>query len=168
MAIEAYENGRGSQALVAKLYGVDISTFQRWLQRYRQSGHSAPLPRGHNPPALNDAQMEQLDALVQQTPDATLEQLRETMDLNCCLVAVHNALKRLGYHLKKTLRASEQDRVDVKERRQTWRAKQGTLDLQHLVFLDESGAKTNMTRLRGRAKGGFAHVDIPHLNIKLL
>ena len=101
LAIKAYENGRGSQALVAKLYGVDISTFQRWLQRYRQCGHSAPLPRGHNPPALNDAQMEQLNALVQQTPDATLEQLHETMELSCSLVAVHNALKRLGYRFKK-------------------------------------------------------------------
>ena len=32
-----------------------------------------------------------------------------------------------------------------------------------LVFLDESGAKTNMTRLRGRAQGGQRCVDeVPH------
>lgn len=36
---------------------------------------------------------------------------------------------------------------------------QGTLDLQRLVFLDESGAKTNMTRLHGRAKGGLRLID---------
>ena len=100
-AIDAYESGRGSQALVAKIYGVDISTFQRWLKRYRQSGSSAPLPRGHNPSALNEAQMEQLNTLVQQTPDATLEQLRQAMGLSCSIVAVHNALKRLGYRYKK-------------------------------------------------------------------
>ncbi len=56
--------------------------------------------------------------------------------------------------IKKTLRASEQERVDVKERRQAWSAQQGALDFDRLVFLDESGAKTNMTRLRGRARGG--------------
>ena len=67
-----------------------------WLQRYRTSGRAAPLPRGHNPPALNDTQMQQLSTLVQQTPDATLEQLRHAMDLSCSIVAVHNALKRLG------------------------------------------------------------------------
>jgi len=102
-AIGAYEAGNGSQAQVAKMYGVDISTFQRWLQRYRQSGRVAPLPRGHNPSALNDTQMGQLNALVQHTPDATLEQLRQTMNLNCSIVAVHNALKRLGYRYKKNV-----------------------------------------------------------------
>ena len=40
---------------------------------------------------------------------------------------------------------------------------QNDLDLSKLVFLDESGAKTNMTRLRGRAKGGQRLVDLtPH------
>ena len=100
-AINAYMSGKGTQKQVAKLYDVDLSTFQRWLQRYRKSGRAAPLPRGHNPPALNDAQMQQLNTLVQQTPDATLEQLRDTMDLSCSIVAVHNALKRLGYRYKK-------------------------------------------------------------------
>ena len=100
-AISAYMDGEGTQALVAKLYGVNLSTFQRWLQRYRKTGRAAPLPRGHNPPALNDAQMQQLNALVRQSPDATLEQLRNAMELSCSIVAVHNALKRLGYRYKK-------------------------------------------------------------------
>ena len=100
-AINAYMDGEGTQALVAKLYGVDLSTFQRWLQRYRNSGRAAPLPRGHNPPALNDEQMQQLSTLVERTPDATLEQLRDQMGLSCSIVAVHNALKRLGYRYKK-------------------------------------------------------------------
>lgn len=64
---------------------------------------------------------------------------------------------------KKSLRASEQDRPDVKARREEWKAAQNKLDLSRLVFLDESGAKTNMTRLRGRAKGGSRCVDdAPH------
>ena len=100
-AINAYLNGEGSQALIAKMYGIDLSTFQRWLQRYRKTGRAAPLPRGHNPPALDDAQMEQLSMLVEQTPDATLEQLRAEMGLRCSIVAVHNALGRLGYRYKK-------------------------------------------------------------------
>jgi len=36
-------------------------------------------------------------------------------------------------------------------------------DLSRLVFIDESGVKTNTTRLRGRAKGGQRLVDsTPH------
>ena len=64
---------------------------------------------------------------------------------------------------KKSLHASEQNRPDVKARREEWKATQNDLDLSRLVFLDESGAKTNMTRLRGRAKGGQRCVDdAPH------
>jgi len=100
-AIDAYEAGRGTQAQVAKLYGIDISTFQRWLQRYRQSGRVEPLPRGHNPAALNKAQMQQLGELVEQKSDATLEQLRDALGVSCSLVAIHNALKRLEYRYKK-------------------------------------------------------------------
>lgn len=100
-AIAAYEAGQGTQNQVAKCYGIDISTFQRWLQRYRQSGRSEPLPRGHNPPALDEAQMEQLDALVQQNPDATLAELHEALGVRCSTVAIHNALGRLGYRYKK-------------------------------------------------------------------
>jgi len=94
-------SGKGTQKQVATLYGVDLSTFQRWLQRYRSSGRAAPLPRGHNPAALDEVQMQQLNALVQHTPDATLEQLRDAMGLSCSIVAMHNALKRLGYRYKK-------------------------------------------------------------------
>ncbi len=100
-AINAYTSGKGTQKQVAELYGVDLSTFQRWLQRYRRSGRAEPLPRGHNPAALDEAQMQKLNTLVQETPDATLEQLRDALGLSCSIVAVHNALKRLGYRYKK-------------------------------------------------------------------
>lgn len=38
--------------------------------------------------------------------------------------------------------------------RRRWRREQGGLDPARLVFLDESAAKTNLTRLRGRAPRG--------------
>ena len=162
-AIAAYEAGKGSQAEIAKFYGVNISTFQRWLQRYRQTGRAAPLPRGHNPPALDETQTLALSRLVQEQPDATLEQLRERLGVGCSIVTIHNTLKRLGYRVKKTLRASEQERADVKERREIWFSEQCYLDINRLVFVDESGAKTNMTRLRGRALGGARLLDsAPH------
>jgi transposase len=53
--------------------------------------------------------------------------------------------------LKKTLRASEQDREDVAQQREQWREFQTKLEPGRLVFLDESGVKTNMIRLYGRA-----------------
>jgi|TARA_Y100000310_G_scaffold308238_1_gene351142 transposase len=51
----------------------------------------------------------------------------------------------------------------VKKARHRWRSWQGILEQNRLVFLDESGAKTNMTRRRGRAKGGQRCLDdAPH------
>lgn len=64
---------------------------------------------------------------------------------------------------KKSLRAAEQDRPDVKAQRDRWRAKTAAVDLRRLVFLDESGAKTNMTRLYGRCFDGQRVADAtPH------
>lgn len=38
--------------------------------------------------------------------------------------------------------------------RKAWRRRQSGFDPARLIFLDESGAKTNLTRLRGRAQRG--------------
>ena len=99
-AIDAHLAGQ-TQSQVAQCYGINIATFQRWLKRYRETGRAAPLPRGHNPPALDDSQMERLDRLIRQSPDATLAQLRDALGATCSLVAIHLAVKRLGYRYKK-------------------------------------------------------------------
>jgi transposase len=72
--------------------------------------------------------------------------------------------RRHADHLqKKTLRAAEQDRPDVAEKRAHWRAWQLGLDPRRLVFIDETWANTKMTRLYGRAPRGERVVGaVPH------
>ena len=60
-------------------------------------------------------------------------------------------MDKLGLSFKKTLHASEQSRPDVAAARSLWKAQQGGWDHRHLVFLDETGLNTKMTRLYGRA-----------------
>lgn len=63
------------------------------------------------------------------------------------------------------MRASEQQRWDVALKRDLWRVQQAGLNPQKLVFLDETWAKTNMTRTRGRAFCGqrlVAHAPCGH------
>ena len=58
---------------------------------------------------------------------------------------------------KKTLQAAEQSRPDVAERRDEWtrwRLPRMCQEPHRLIFLDETGTTTNMTRLRGRAPCG--------------
>jgi hypothetical protein len=59
--------------------------------------------------------------------------------------------------------ASEQDRPDVAVRRAKWKVWHAGLDPDRLVFLDETWAKTNMTRPRGRSLEGTRLIaKVPH------
>jgi transposase len=60
---------------------------------------------------------------------------------------------RLGAQ-EKTLRAAEQSREGVAEARAGWRAELAGVDPERLVFVDETGIDTRMTRAHGRATRG--------------
>jgi len=67
-----------------------------------------------------------------------------------------------GYGAKKTLRASERDRTDIQAERAVFCEQVRQLDAKNLVFLDESGITTAMTRLYARARRGErAHGSAP-------
>ena len=56
----------------------------------------------------------------------------------------------------------------MKVAREEWREKQPLIDPKRLVFIDETGTSTNMTRLRGRAPIGQRLADkTPHGHWKL-
>lgn len=55
---------------------------------------------------------------------------------------------------KKVQHAAEQGRPDVRHKRATFRGRTRGIDAQRLVFLDEMGAHTALSRLYGRAPGG--------------
>ena len=98
--------------------------------------------------------------LLGKKPDMTLKQLRESLALDCTLPAIHCVLEDMGL---KTLRASEQDREDTARERKRGCRRQGGWDPARLVFLDESAAKTNRTRLRGRSpRGERLYASCPH------
>ena len=65
----------------------------------------------------------------------------------------------LDYGVKKTVHAAEQSREDVKQKREEWKEFQKTVDPDKLIFLDESGVNTGMTRLYGRALKNQRVVD---------
>ena len=56
--------------------------------------------------------------------------------------------------LKKTAHAEEQQRADVQNRRGGWFAGQLDVDPTKLVFIDETGASTNLARKSGRCRRG--------------
>lgn len=61
------------------------------------------------------------------------------------------------------MRAAEQERADIAKAREEWHASQPELTQERLVFIDETGAKTNLVRLYGRAPRGQRLVaPVPH------
>ena len=60
---------------------------------------------------------------------------------------------------KKTLIAAEQDRPDVAQQRQQWQSTQPQIDPGRVVFIDETWAKTNMTRRYGRSPLGTRLIE---------
>jgi transposase len=64
---------------------------------------------------------------------------------------------------KKSRRAAEQDRPELKAERAAWREEFARIDPARLVFVDESGATTAMDRTHGRSASG-KRVDgpVPH------
>jgi len=69
---------------------------------------------------------------------------------------------------KKTAHADEQNRPDVVRRREVWFENQPDLEPERLVFIDETGADTKMTRRRGRSqRGERCRASVPHGHWKM-
>ena len=60
---------------------------------------------------------------------------------------------------KKTLIAAEQEREDVAQKRRDWKQNQNEINPDHVVFIDETWAKTNMTRTCGRSQCGTRVIE---------
>ncbi len=68
----------------------------------------------------------------------------------------------VGLGAQTTLRAAEQDRADLVAARAVWRTDLAKVDPRRLVFLDESGIDTRLTRAHARsAKGERALGQVP-------
>jgi len=145
-----------SPTALAALLQVSTAWIRRLLQRRRQTGSFAARPHGGGPPSkLNAEHLQQLQALVQGDPDATLDELRQRLGEPVSVSTIHRALAALRLtRKKKTLHAAEQEDDDLARQRAAWQQELAQLDPQHLVFLDESGANTSLTRLYGRAPAG--------------
>jgi len=154
--LETVQRGDGTLRQIARRFLVSVSFVTRLLQLHRSTGSLEPRPHGGgNPAVLGPEDLEQLRQLVRQQPDATLEELHQRLGAWCSLMTISRALHKLGLPRKKKIpRAQEQDRPEVQEQRREFCEELAGLDPRRLVFVDECGANTAMTRTYGRAPVG--------------
>jgi transposase len=100
--LAAYDAKFGTQAQIARLFGVSHKCLLELLRQRRLTGSIQPKPHGGgHPPAFAGAKLEHLRHLVRDDPGITLDELRQRTKVRCSLVAVHNALVRLDLRYKK-------------------------------------------------------------------
>lgn len=144
---------------VAAAFDVSVASVVKWSQRARTTGSAAAKAMGGKRPYLLEGERSFLLGRLAEKPDLTLHavlsELRERGVAVSC-DTLWRFLRREGVSFKKTLFASEQDRPDVARRRTLWKKIQLRLDPRRLVFIDETWAKTNMTRTHGWNRRGEA------------
>ena len=155
------ESGHSCRS-AARRFGVSAATAVRLAQRKARTGSITPERQGR-PPGRGplSAHADVLVSWVDAEGDITMPELADRL-FNAHGVKAHPAsLSRLllahGFTVKKTLLASETDRADIVRARRVWQAhRQPWMKRrpERLVFIDETGTTTKMTRLRGRARRG--------------
>ena len=94
--IDCVERNEGSLRQIARRFVVSLSFVVRLLQLHRRTGSLDPKPpAGGRPAALGPDDLERLQELVRQQPDATLKELRQRLGISCSLTAIWRALEKL-------------------------------------------------------------------------
>ena len=102
--LQAVDNNLGTRNEIASMFNVSTFLIRKLLRQRNQTGDIAPLPRNSGrKPAFRGADLEQLNDFVKKNADSTLQEIKEHFSgkVNCSVVAIHNALKRLGWRYKK-------------------------------------------------------------------
>lgn len=138
------------------VWGYGKKLRQQWL---RTGQMERVEQRRGTPRKLLDEHREQLRRWVAADHDLTLAQLqlklREDRGLRISQTEVGRALKRMGLRRKKkSLHAAERDTKENRKRREEFVERLRWIAPDKLIFMDESGVTTSMTRLYGRCLGG--------------
>jgi transposase len=103
LVLDAYDAGLKTKEVV-KRYKVSPAWARRAKQRLRERGQrAATVQAKHGPdPKLDADDRRRLAALVERTPDATLAELKQELDLPVSISTVARALTALRLTLKKS------------------------------------------------------------------
>jgi transposase len=94
------DRGLSTRAVATK-YSVSESWVRRLKQRRRPTGEVAPRQPKSGPKPGWPAYAERLREAIRQTPDATLEELRDQLGLTVALSTLWQAVAALGLSVKK-------------------------------------------------------------------
>ena len=148
-------------AAAGKMLLLSPATAALWGNKVRDGVPLEPLP---SVPRKGSGKPEPFVSffveLIEQDPDITLVELRAALlaahDMRCSTSGIDGLLRRHGYTYKNGLIARERSKPAVRKARHDRSRRQKAMRRQprRLIFLDETGTDTGMTREYGRSPGG--------------
>lgn len=95
--------GRGSSRELAEVFDVSGAWIRKLLWLRRETGTVAAKEYRRRPrPRLSEQQLTRPAKLVEEYPDATWVDLRRRLRIDCSLVTIHRALKKLAVSYTKS------------------------------------------------------------------
>jgi transposase len=168
-AVAALESGEDTVNGIADRFRVGRSTLLAWAKLFREGKGLEPAPRGGG--RFSDVDVELLLTVLKQRRDATAEELTRAYNAKCARgrrasrSSITRALKREGFVFKKKRpRPAEQDRPDVRLKREGFRRWMERVDPRRVVVLDEAAANTKMGRSHAWIQRGEELVDPRPMN----
>lgn len=100
--LACYDNAEGTREQVAKRFRVSLGMVKKLLQQRRRTGEiGARHYRSGRKARIVDSHRRAMRVLLGKKPDMTLKQLRERLELECTLPAIHYVLADMGLTYKK-------------------------------------------------------------------
>jgi transposase len=101
--VQAYDRGEGSQAELAEQFRVSERSIQRLLRQWRRTGSITPLPHGGGRAATaRGPALLRLRQAVAESPDASLDELRDRLGVGGSRLCIARALRRPRITRKKS------------------------------------------------------------------
>ena len=102
LVLGCYDEGLGT-AEIAGRFKVSCDWVRRVRRRWLEDDIRTSIKQKHGPdPLMDEGRRERLKGLVEQTPDATLEELRKQLDFPVSISTIHRALEDMRQTLKKS------------------------------------------------------------------
>jgi len=166
LLVRGYGGGTHDAEGIAKAYSVSKWTVYRLVEQKRKTESvSLRISQRGRKPLLTQADKERIHACIRETPDITMDELREKLDLKASYSTVERTVNGMGYtYKKKSLHAAGRERPRFAGETHPLKERIKPELLEHLAFLDESGVNTNLTRLYGWNLSSKRVVDHAPLN----
>ena len=103
--VAAYENGEGSERVLAKRFSVSRAVIGKLVRQYRRLESLEPqMHRRGRKPAIRGEKRQQLIRHLQKHPDATLQERIDALQVTCTVKTMWQTIRRLGWRFKKSRR----------------------------------------------------------------